>query len=275
MSRTLQSITATKIQELERQRRLYEDRKKEGLNELRKKPDHARARVSELLACVSDLRVCSSQDLGNLRRWINQAEYDPSVGETALKGVESTLRSKLDIGSRKLDLADLYSRMLTEWIDSANQVNIESPSAESTTLDDDFEMVQSRQKERLQQLRDKFEQVVFEPLQTNETEIQRYLEKLFVGHTGEKALDWFRERMRGMGKNFLEETTPFDEKTLRWCIKALLRQDLLNDEKKATLQDFLRDEAVLAEIRDVLNMRYRDLRNWSWNLWAQGMRVEP
>lgn len=61
----------------------------------------------------------------------------------------------------------------------------------------------------------------------------------------------------------------------RWCVKALLKNQLLNDEKKASLNDFLKDEAVLSEIRDVLNMRIRDLKDWEWNLGDEGMPVVP
>ena len=50
---------------------------------------------------------------------------------------------------------------------------------------------------------------------------------------------------------------------------------MLNDEKKASLAEFLKDDAVLAEIRDVLNMRFRDLKEWEWNLGEEGMPVLP
>jgi hypothetical protein len=188
---------------------------------------------------------------------------------------EKELRSRLDIKSRKLELADLYSRLLIEWIESPNMGDAEFSILESTSLDDSFEVVQTVQKERLQQLREKFEQVVFEPLETSETEIHNYLHSLFKGDAGERAFKQLRGRVSKMGKYMLAESQPFDLQNLKWCIKALLKNELLNDEKKTSLREFLQDEAVLNEIRDVLNMRYADLQNWSWSLGTEGIPVIP
>lgn len=39
----------------------------------------------------------------------------------------------------------------------------------------------------------------------------------------------------------------------------------MSDLKKNTLEEFLKDEVVLAKIADVLNMRFVDLEGWSWD----------
>ena len=274
LSQTLQSITVTKIRELEKQRQSFESAKNEALEEAGKETSNVRKRVLGLHNRVAKLEILSPSELENMRRWIDQAEFDPSIGDTALFKFEDALRSRLEIESRKLSLADLYSRLLTEWIDSPNNGESE-PSMSESTLDEPFEIVQSRQKERLQQLRDKFERVVFEPLHTDEVEIDNYLASLFAGETGHRALKKLRDNVKTMGVRLLEQKRPLDVQTLIWCIKALLKNELLNDEKKASLQDFLRDDAVLNEIKDVLNMRFRDIRKWSWNLGTEGMPVLP
>ena len=270
LSRTLQSITVTKIQELEKQRRSYETQKDEALKKAERESS-VRERVLRLHYKVEKLDIWSKDELDNMRRWTDQAEYDPCISDATLSKFEVLLRSKLDIESRKLSLADLYSRLLTEWIDSPNNGDSETASLENTTLDEPFEVVETRQKERLQQLRDKFESVVLEPLETDEAEISNYLNSLFVGDAGERALKRLHDGVSSKGKYMLEGR--LDQKTLVWCIKALLKNELLNDEKKASLRDFLRDDAVLKEIRDVLNMRYKDLKNWKWN--PEGMPVLP
>lgn len=274
LSRTLQSITVTKIQELEKQRTSYEKRKVQVLTSAAQ-IKNLRKRVLHLHASVKDLDIWSNDELENIRRWLHQSEYDPSVPEATLNKFEQQLQSQLEIKSRKLDHADLYSRLLMEWIESSSNGDSESDMVESSSLDDPFEMVQTAQKERLQQLREKFERVVFEPLETNETDIDKYLHSLFKGDAGERALGRLRNSVTNHGKPMLGRNRLFDARSLKWCIKALLKNDLLNDEKKATLQEFLKDDAVLDEIRDVLNMRYNALQNWSWDLGDGGMPVVP
>ena len=275
LSQTLQSITITKIRELTKQRHAYETRKSKALNAADDGTKDARARVTGLWDAVNDLDIWSMDELENMRRWIDQAEHDPSIGESTISKFEATLRSRLDIESRKLSLSDFYSRLLTECMDSTGHDEKESGTMEISSLEAPFEMVQTRQKERLEQLREKFERVVFEEHHTDEVEIDQYLLALFRGDAAEKALQYLRDRVGSFGKEMLARKRPMQVASLKSCIRGLLKNDLLNDEKKASLRDFLRDEAVLAEIRDVLNMRYHDILNWSWNLGREGMPVIP
>lgn len=67
--------------------------------------------------------------------------------------------------------------------------------------------------------------------------------------------------MKGHGEKAFKELNPFDQRSIRWCIEGLLKNDLLSEDKKVILQDFLQDEVALGEICDVLNMKYKDLKN--------------
>ncbi len=51
-----------------------------------------------------------------------------------------------------------------------------------------------------------------------------------------------------------------------------MSSDLLSDEKRSVLRDFLRNETLLGELADVLNMRMADLDSWSWG--SGGVPVE-
>jgi hypothetical protein len=55
-------------------------------------------------------------------------------------------------------------------------------------------------------------------------------------------------------------------------VEALLRSDLVTDEKRKILRDFLNNKVVVAEVADVLNMRMRSLHKWQWD--AAGTPVE-
>lgn len=128
--------------------------------------------------------------------------------------------------------------------------------------DDTFEVVAERQRQRLSELVDKFESVVFEPLVTDESEIRSFLDALFPDEKSQKALESLRETVAESTQTLMAETAPFDDESLTSCIKGLLTEDILSDEKQAILRDFLESQVAKAEIADVLNMRFSDLKQW-------------
>lgn len=278
LSETLKSITVTKIKELEKQRSSFNARRHDILTAAEEgSPGPSIERLAQFHDGVSDMAdgKHSNPVLGNIARWLDQARYDPSVPRARLKDIEALLRGRLDVAGRKLDLAHLYSGPLTEWIETPAV-----PEADVETLDgsdgsDAFEVVEDSHKARLGQLRNKFAKVVFEPLATDEVEIDNYLRDLFPGDHGGRTLNDLRDEISSSGENMLSETFRIDDQLLKWCIEALLKNQLLNEEKKASLNDFLKDESVLKEIRDVLNMRLRDLKEWQWDLGEAGMPVVP
>ncbi|KAF4636456.1 hypothetical protein G7Y89_g1635 [Cudoniella acicularis] len=274
LSRTLQSLTLTKIREIEKQRKKYEDRKQEILTIASSKAGDQRELVAHLLSGVKEIIPGAATDpsLSNIRRWLDQSRFDASIPPEMLQSFEKQLRAKFETQSRKLSLADLYSHLMTEWMNPPTSTS-KNQSHDDDGSEDSFEVLE-RQKERLQELCDKFESVVFEPLETDEVEIHKYISGLFAGEEDIKALNCLREKIRSTGKSMLAETVPFDKESLIWCIKGLLAEDLLSEEKQNVLQDFLKNELVLGEITDVLNMRFADLKSWAWEA-EGGIPVMP
>jgi hypothetical protein len=274
LSKTLHSITLTKIRELEKVRTKYETRKKSVLEFADKANDDQRERINRLLVGLKELlpEVSEERDIENITRSTDQSKYDASIPEEMLQSFENQLRAKFDIHSRRLSMADLYSQLLQEWIKPGS--NDETVATSEGGDLDSFHVVE-RQKERLQELCDKFEAVVFEPLQTDEIEIDNYLRDLCSGEECLYALSKLRKRIGEWGTSFPKLTHPFDEDTLKWCINGLLAEDLMSDEKQSTLQDFLHNDVVLKEIADVLNMRFANIENWDWDAGQQGIPVMP
>jgi hypothetical protein len=271
LSKTLHSITLTKIRELEKLRKSYEDRKAAILSEVDNVDSDQHARIAKLLAGVRDLSPKSSKnpEVSNIEKWLEQSRYDTSISEAMLNSYEQELRSKLNVESRKMDLANLYSLLLTEWMNPPAGKN------ESAILDDDQSVVLETQKIRLQELCDKFESVVFTAKETDEVEIDRYLYTMFEKGGGLKSLEYIRNQLKSFSSNMTSDSAPFNTATLVWCIKGLLFEDLLSDEKQSILQDFLHNEVVLGEIADVLNMRFADIKNWNWDAGDDGIPVMP
>src|SRR5215469_60508 len=275
LSKTLHSITLTKIRELEKVRTKYETRKKSVLESADKANNDQRARINCLLAGVMELlpEVSGRHEVENIARSTDQSKYDASIPDEMLQSFENELRAKFDIHSRRLSMANLYSQLLQEWI-SPESDNETAATFEGGEDLDSFHVIE-RQKQRLQELCDKFEAVVFEPLHTDEVEIDNYLRDLCSGEECLEALSKLRKSIGDWGTSFPQNTHPFDEGTLRWCINGLLAEDLLSDEKQSTLQDFLGNDVVLKEIADVLNMRFANIENWDWDAGQQGIPVMP
>ncbi|KXX73036.1 hypothetical protein MMYC01_210502 [Madurella mycetomatis] len=273
LSKTLQSITLSKIRELESRHKSYEDRKREYLERANAAADE-RERLASLIDAVRELYPAAAKDPGltNLERWLAQSRYDASIPVSKLASFSHQLRAKLDIQSRKLDMAHLYSRLLTEWMDQPEPELFHATADDADN--DSFELIE-RQRQRLGELVDRFESVVFEPLETDEAEIRSFLDRLLLDEESQKALERLREKIANASSDFMSETTPFDEESLTSCIKGLLTEDILSDEKQAILRDFLESEVAKAEIADVLNMRFSGLKQWHWDAGENGIRVMP
>lgn len=194
---TLQSIMATKISELDKQRKSFEVRKSDIFAAVEEAGDDHYERSRRLLLGVKELDPSSESEsvIFNIHNSLYQSYYDPSIPVKMLQAIEDQLRSRLDAQSRRLSLADLYSRLLTEWlISSASGDGGPTPAMqEIASLEDSFEIIE---RDRLQQLRNKFSAVVFTPLEMDEVEIDNYLSDLFKGDAGAKALERLRDEVR-------------------------------------------------------------------------------
>lgn len=270
LTRTVQSLTRSKIHELGKQRNAYEARKCDILDNAAQ-CSTLRERVAKLLAGIEGLswEERSDAELRNMKHWIEQAQYDPSISAEKLEGFERHLQNRLDAHSRKLSLADLYSRLLTEWMDPPS--NEEAPPSE----DGDYQVVEEAQKQRLQQLCDQFEAVVFEPYATDANEINELLNGLFAGEERSKSLQNLRKEVNDELNRIWEKKDPFTVSSLSDCIRGIQNEDIVSEEKQETLKHFLGSNVALNEITDVLNMRYADLRNWNWHAGTDGVPVLP
>lgn len=272
LSQTLKSITLTKINELSKQRDAFFAEKTRILDSADPEKYNIRPRILSLHDGVKELGLSSKERLGNIKRWVTQSEHDVSVTQSKLEKFETELRSLLHLQSRKLDLADLYSRLLIEWIENPDD-GAEVGAGDVSGDDADFDVVESIQREKFQQLKEKFATVVFEPLETDEGKINDYLSSLFVGDDNGRILNHMRGALGRSTSEKFHEKKPISLPELKRCIESLLKNGLLDEEKAATLREFSRDDTVLEEIRDVLNMRYESLSNWSWDLGTGGVPV--
>lgn len=308
LPQTLKSITATKIKELSKQRTLFDDRKKEILAAASAAPD-LRARARTLLDGLSrmkgypkdvvdkddmDLDVDSSSDdsndadfaspgMGqlfqadhsNIRRFLLQGRYDASISDTTLRGWIAQLEEELRYLELKHEHASFYSKLVTEWLSHLDE-RTTSPATEnaetkSTMSITSFETVGRAE---MHEQRAQWESLVFTPAaHVNEAAIRSYLDELFAQtKLSRQALKVLRESLQKFGTELATKRDWLDVVELEWVSEALMKTDLLSDEKTTILKEFRRNEEVMQEVADVLNMRLATLDSWAWGV--EGIPIE-
>ncbi|PWY94813.1 hypothetical protein BO94DRAFT_285278 [Aspergillus sclerotioniger CBS 115572] len=296
LPQTLGSITATKIKEFAKQRALFEEQRVEIVKAAEDAPS-LRSKAQILLEGVTklkgfpndaldqdDLSIDNSADEdstimdctdrathANIRRFLLQSKYDPSVSDRSLKGWIAQLEEELRYLELRHKHADFYSNLVTEWL-----ADFEGGAASSATLDEDGPQDMEFEKggsAEMQEQRATWESLVFKEEDVDADAIRAYLDGLFKATTpSEEALKELREKTRTFGNDLASKKTWFKVSDLEWVSDSLLKSDLLTKEKTAVLKEFMRNPAVAQEVADVLNMRLSSLDNWDWP--AEGIPVE-
>jgi len=266
LSQTLSSITSIKLEELSIQRAAFEDGKAQLLNDVAHEPNQ-RKKVAMLLGRMEDLasmgKVNPLVALKNVRQFIEQSRTDPSVSDRLQKDWQSKLENELNVHTSKYEYASLYGKLVNEWLASGSSEKMLSDSGS------DFQEVGRRE---MHDQRVLWEEYVFKAKDTDAGAIHKYLHSLF---TPTKEIDAAYQKLRSATRCFehnMATTVHFDEDTLKWVIQGLLRSDLVTDEKRKVLKDFLNNKVVLAEIADVLNMRMSSLDKWQWG--SEGIPIK-
>ena len=116
LAETLRSITNIKLDELSAQRATFEENK----NYLFFAADAESMPSKKLKTLLDGCNRLSVQQKGlkhnalydHLAQCIEQANYDPSISETLVKG-EAQLRRELDVWSLRYEYASIYSQLVT------------------------------------------------------------------------------------------------------------------------------------------------------------------
>jgi hypothetical protein len=252
---TLQTITTTKLEGLAEQRRVFEEEyvtlvtaakaEKDPLERLCLLLDGSKVclgvqtskrtkdgRAGRVISGSSrNLRL--ETDLKNLDRFIEQARFDPSVSAKVLSNWEEKLLQYLSVQSTKFQYADLYGKLVTEWLSSKKPTSDDS----DIEMGESFEEVPGAKKLAS---RAAWEKDVFNAAKVDEQALKSYLDVLFKTNSKDDsaAIRELRERVENFEPS-LESSTSFNTHTLRSTIQGLLNSDLLSNEKREALRDFL------------------------------------
>lgn len=298
-SQTLNSITNTKLQVLSKQHSDFASHKQQVLAsveaaiEPREKVcllvDGIKSwRSTDTTSTESSSATSHSAYLDNVEKFLQQAEHDPSIGGTSLSEWENKLTQSLETEKVKFEYAELFGRLLTEWVGSASvgslerepkkrklqadegdaeKMDIESPGSPL----EGFEKVGRKE---MHEQRSAFESYVFTAHETDTIAIEAYLDDLFSFSKDSKTQLASMRKSLGEFSETLFHRTTFNVEDLKLTIKSLLAADLLSNEKRNTLKEFTQNKAVLNEVADVLNMYLSSLPSWSWGTDDSGVPVE-
>ncbi|CAG7987690.1 unnamed protein product [Penicillium nalgiovense] len=306
LPQTLKSITATKISELSKQRALFDRRKTEILAVANAAPD-LRTRAQALLDGISRLKGYSKDSLDkndldldddssdeesedtltsrgvgrlqpedhtNIRRFLLQSRHDPSVSQAALQDRINQLEKELRYLEIKHEHGAFYSNLVTEWLSELDGSITSTPDeAKSTDSDPSFESVGRAE---MHEQRTTWESLVFTAAtHVNEDAIRSYLNNLFTQtKLSRQALKDLRASIQSFGTELSSKGEWLNVDELKWVSRALLKTDLLGDDKTAILKEFMRNNEVAQEVADVLNMRIASLDSWTWTGDSDGIPVE-
>ncbi|KAK0103301.1 hypothetical protein ONS95_005331 [Cadophora gregata] len=271
LSQTLSSITSIKLDEISYQRNSFETAKAELLDTARNNTDQA-SKVKALLKIndgtlpgLGAVDTNASTDFDNMVRFLEQAKFDPSVSTTIQQEWQAKLEKQLDIHSLKYEYAALYGKLVNEWLSA----NVDKTAESDADMGSGFESIGRKE---MHDQRQKWEDMVFTARETDTSAIDSYLTKLFSS-TKDITSAYYTLRLETESfEKKMASDVHFDQGSLTWVIKGLLRSDLVTDEKRKVLKDFLNNKVVLDEIADVLNMRMSALDKWKWD--AAGTPVE-
>jgi hypothetical protein len=215
-------------------------------------------------------------DHTNIRRFLLQGRYDPSISDSAVEDWITRLENDLRFLELKHEHASFYSKLVTEWLthlDDASKAPAidQTDDAASAKSDAGFETVGRKE---MHEQRAQWESLVFtSTTQVEEVSINAYLDSLFQKtKLSRQALKELRESLHRFGSNLATQGEWLDVEELQWVSKALMKTDLLSNEKAAILKEFMRNKEVLQEVADVLNMRLASLDSWAWG--GDGIPIE-
>ncbi|CAG9991148.1 unnamed protein product [Clonostachys byssicola] len=258
LTETLHAITDVKLAQLEEQQQSYELGKR-ALHNALKDEQHSRKRVQSLidgakkLPAMTPLGRDPSISIDNLRRFVEQAEFDPSVTSDFLTEYENTINKKLDEQSARYEFAALYGRLVKEWTSSGGGSAQDGENAVG--------------REEMHKQRAIWKEYVFHPKNIDADAIKSYLDQLFTKNDSNAVKDAFKILQKDLEdfQKSWDDEVHFGETTVTKCIKSILKDGALSDHKRAALNGFLGNDMVLNEIADVLNMRMASRGSFEWS----------
>ena len=271
-SKTLQFITAVKLQELDKQSDAFRSHArvladaKATVDPVAKVELLRKAAVS-WSGSLSNTVVKGVLDLDNLELWLRQAKEDPAFEKANLEGWADTLETHIRQTIMRFDCARLFGDLFKEWMASGDSA-LGATTGENSKGSSGY--VNAGRKEKQEQLR-RFTSFVFDDKSVDTKALRSYLNNVFSDRGARKELDEIRQNMKKFCDNM--RTTTITKDDVVDAIDAFLSgKGSISDDNLTALREFRRNDSVLIELASVLTMRLASIGTWSWP--AEGVPVQ-
>lgn len=262
----LREVAELKIAQFEQLKQDFKTRYGVGV------PRPANVAVRERLAgLIKDIQrfdayLEDDDDLTIIAGYVEQAGEDSCMSDDKLLKYEEKVMEKLRKRMLRYDATSLHMNMVREAMGAASSAKASSPNIDALSLDD-FEVVD----EKLEVLWEEFEAQAFTAKDVDVEALETYLTGLVEGTSSLPSLSRVRTSMHQYGKWVLDGEADFEEDQLEWCIMDLLKNDLVSEETKKTLERYIQNQVAMKELVGVLNMK--SVSNWDWRSAGKGLPV--
>jgi hypothetical protein len=267
ISPVLREAAELTIDELNRGKEAF---KKRFLPQVRPVPElDTFTRVTALLDDIAKLRpeLNTVEDLEIVAHYVRQGMEDGSVSDSKVLQFEEQIGSDLVKHLNRLELSSLHIELLVEAIDGAEDTASFTKKRQSADLDDDFEVVEND----LDQALESFEKQTFTAKDVDVEELETFLSEQVSATALGSPIDSVRHEMKTFGEGLLADGVDIDQDLLLACIVELLKSDLVENDKKRTLESYLQSPIALRELVAALDMK--SLRHWEYRNVSRGLNV--
>ncbi|KAJ4295452.1 hypothetical protein N0V90_007464 [Kalmusia sp. IMI 367209] len=269
VSPVLREAAKIKIEELERFKASFKSRYEANPCHEDDSRDAVLARLTDQLDRIKKLDpfIVVDDNLSMWTRRVEQAKNDKSITREKLLKLERDLLSKFEQHANRLDISSLHIVLLQEALHVPDERADLGTKLDKMALDDEFELVE----EELEGVYESFEEHTFSKKDIDVKAIEEYLTSFYEDGTARFSLEDIRRQMKRYGKAILTGDDELDDDIVEWCVTDLLKNDLLSEEKKRTLQGYLQSPAAIRELTDTLNVK--SVRHWNWRNGDKGLPV--
>lgn len=230
-----------------------------------------RERIASLVKDVQhyDCHLEEDDDLTAIAKCVEQTEFDNCISDAKLLKFEEQILDKLQKQMHRYESTLLHLQLMDE---AMNVKQTAKPTASALGVnshdDEDFEVVDTGP-ERVQQ---KFEAEAFATKKINSEALEGYLTEIFdgIGVVGSLSCpNTLRNKMYGYSAELLGGEADIEEDDLEWCILNILKNSLISDDRRKTLESYLQNQVALRELVSALNIR--SVRDWNWDNVDKGL----
>ncbi|KAI1275711.1 hypothetical protein F5Y07DRAFT_389601 [Xylaria sp. FL0933] len=262
LSPTMKSMLSAKVREVDMQRDICKSQRQMGLSTRVQDPDDARQRISDLLIEVKLLcgpELSRDPTCQAIERWLQRSTNVASSSQP--RQYEAFLKWKLEIQSRKFDMASIWCRVMSEWMNSPTLID-GAPGSISNEPND---------------MKNQAAKFDISPHVPQRGSIEQYMQSIFSSKEANQAFNWLAQRIQIYESELFAslQSGPFNKVVVRHCINGLLAKGLLSDNKQATLREFLIEREAVDELTEMLNIQFLDFINCNGHPTTGDQNGEP